>query len=243
MTTSPVDRRLLSLLAGPAPATVAEVLARMRAFDEVLPAPDGLKWFNWLYLAVTERIGQETAARRWRDGAWLERLDVLFGNLYFEAIRLWLTEPGRCPRAWVPLLESRERASIDRLQFALAGMNAHINRDLPVAVVETCMQLGTAPSKRPHHDDYAKINTVLAALEPGVRQSFEDGILDDIDRDLGPVDDVVGNWSITEARNAAWTNAEVLWNLRRVPGVQRAYLDALDGTVGMAGRGLLVPVL
>jgi len=33
------------------------------------------------------------------------------------------------------------------LQFALAGMNAHINRDLPAAIVATYGELGGVPSE------------------------------------------------------------------------------------------------
>jgi hypothetical protein len=129
------------------------------------------------------------------------------------------------------------------VQFAVAGMNAHINRDLPVALVQTCTSLSTTLGKRPHHDDYGKVNGVLGALEPGIRRSFEHGLLRQADDRLGRIDDLISSWSIVEARNAAWTNGEVLWNLRRVARLERAYLDALDGTVGMAGRGLLTRVL
>jgi hypothetical protein len=37
------------------------------------------------------------------------------------------------------------RGGIEPVQFALAGMNAHINHDLPLAMVSTCTALGTAP--------------------------------------------------------------------------------------------------
>jgi len=39
----------------------------------------------------------------------------------------------------------------------------------------------------------------------------------------------------------AWTNGEALWNLRGMPSLAADYVDALDGMVGFAGRGLLLP--
>ena len=48
-------------------------------------------------------------------------------------------------------------------------------------------------------------------------------------------------WNITQARNAAWINGEALWGLRGDARLAAAFLDTLDGTVGFAGRGLLVP--
>jgi len=225
------------------PSHIADVIRRLRTIEASGSRSDGVVCFARLYREVTEGVGVELTRQGFADNRFLETLDVHFAGMFFSALESYDRDPGGTPSAWVPLFAQRSRRGIAPLQFALAGMNAHINRDLPVAVVETCTRLGTAPPRRPHHDDYIKVNAVLAALEPNIRLSFEDGILDDVDRGLGPVDNVIAHWSIDEARNAAWTNALVLWSLRRVGTVQRAYLDTLDGTVGMAGRGLLIAVL
>ena len=45
----------------------------------------------------------------------------------------------------------------------------------------------------------------------------------------------------TPARDAAWTNGEALWALRDEPELSARYLLALDRTVGLTARGLLVP--
>jgi hypothetical protein len=50
-------------------------------------------------------------------------------------------------------------------------------------------------------------------------------------------------WNVRRAREAAWVNAETLWHVRDVPLLRSRYLLALDRMVGLAGRGLLVPVL
>ena len=47
-------------------------------------------------------------------------------------------------------------AGIEPVQFALAGMNAHINHDLPLAVVSTCSALATAPEVGPHFADWRR---------------------------------------------------------------------------------------
>ena len=66
------------------------------------------------------------------------------------------------------------------------------------------------------------------------------GVADEV---LGRIDDVVAIWSVGEARNAAWTHAQMLWAVRGNAGLTTAFEDALDGTVGFASRGLLVPTL
>jgi hypothetical protein len=148
------------------------------------------------------------------------------------------------PRSWAPLVAARSDPRVAPIQFALAGMNAHINHDLPLALVSTCearsVELG---GESPRHRDYEKINDTIAATEARVKQEFLTGLVGVADAVLGHLDDVIAMWSITEARNAAWTNAEALWALREHPDLSVAFTDALDGTVGFASRGLLVPTL
>ena len=49
-------------------------------------------------------------------------------------------------------------------------------------------------------------------------------------------------WSITAARDAAWTNAKVLWELHGVEPLRGDFLATLSAGVGLAGRCLLAPV-
>jgi hypothetical protein len=59
----------------------------------------------------------------------------------------------------------RDEAEIARIQFALAGMNAHINHDLPLAIVATCRHRNTVPQHgTPQYNDYTALNTTLDGL-------------------------------------------------------------------------------
>jgi hypothetical protein len=128
------------------------------------------------------------------------------------------------------------------LQFALAGMNAHINRDLPVGLVQTFTALGIEMARpSAQATDYDKVNDVLASTEATVAQTYFTPLLESLHRDFDGVDDIVANWSVREARAAAWTNGEALWHLRDDETLSESFVDVLDGTVGFAGRGLLVP--
>jgi hypothetical protein len=73
--------------------------------------------------------------------------------------------PAAVPLAWRPLVERRAVAGIEPVQFALAGMNAHINHDLPVAMVSTCAALATPPDASEHFADYQKVDQLLDAAE------------------------------------------------------------------------------
>jgi len=217
----------------------------MRTTLQPLPAADGVSCFVRLYLSVTEGVAKRLPGLTFRDPVFLERLDVSFADLFFTALDANRADPLRASRAWAPLFDLRSRPGIAPLQFALAGMNAHINRDLPVALVATCRDLGVPPAEgSPQHADFLRVNGVLAAVEATVKEQYLTGWLRTIDRVVHRVhrlDDVVAMWDVARARDAAWANAEALWAIREEAEVSARYLDTLDRSVGFAGRGLLVP--
>jgi hypothetical protein len=118
-------------------------------------------------------------------------------------------------------------------------MNAHINHDLPAALVRTCTDLKTAPDEGSHHDDYQKVDALLDAAEQSVRQSFESSVVLATDRHAQAVLDVVCNWSMNSARDVTWDTALALWRCRGIATVEDLVLDGLARTVAMASRLLL----
>lgn len=216
---------------------VAAVIERMQKVLAPLAAGDGVACFTRLYLAVTRGVQHRLTGETFADPAFLARLDERFAALFFDA----LVHP---PPAWRPLFESRNRKGIAPLQFALAGMNAHINRDLPVALVGAFREAGVELSEgSPQRADYLRVNDVLVAVEREVKASFLDRRYRLLSRlfQAGHVEDAVAMWDIRQAREAAWANAEALWALRDEPQLAARFVDALDRSVGLAGRGLLLP--
>ncbi len=214
-------------------------LARMEAIGAALPASDGVASFNRMYLGVTRGVEAGLGAGTFADPAWMTRLDVEFANLYFAAVDAAGSD-APLPRAWEPLVAARSHPGIEPIQFALAGMNAHIDHDLPLAVVATCRELGTTPSEGTHHQDYQRVDALLDAAEQSVRQSFESGPGLALDHHLRAVADLVGNTTINSARALAWDSALALWDLRDHRRGTDLYLDGLADAVAAASRLLLV---
>jgi hypothetical protein len=221
--------------------SVAEAIARMEAIDAATPAHDGLACFNRMYLAVTRTVGEEIGQGFFADPGFMTTLDVAFANLYFAAAGA-ASAPATVPLAWRPLVELRASGEIEPIQFALAGMNAHINHDLPVAVVTTCADLGTTPAAGPHFADFQKVDRLLDAAEQSVRQSFESRPELAVDRHLQAVDNLVACWTIKSARDLAWRNAVALWVLRPDPAATALFLDGLAAATALASRLLLAAV-
>ena len=231
--------------ASPDPTTVAQVIASMKSIEAAAPARDGVCSFVRLYADVTVDVQTELAGQTFADPGFLGGLDVTFANLFFTALGDFQHDPAATPRAWVPLFEARDQKGIAPLQFALAGMNAHINRDLPVALVATCRANGADLSMlSPEHRDFEQIDRLLAAIEQKLKGTFLTGWLAVADRlvhRFGGIDDIVAMWDIGRARDAAWTNAQALWALQPEPQLATDYLGALDRMVGLTSRALLLP--
>jgi hypothetical protein len=228
-----------------APSTIAEVIARMKGIQTGSPRSDGVACFAQLYCEVTQGVHVEVAQRLFVDEAFMVRLDVVFANLFFAALETYERDAAATPSAWTPLFAARSRHGIAPLQFALAGMNAHINRDLPIALVSTCEERGVdLRTGSPEHTDYETVNGLLAHVEARVKASYLTGVLAVLDRIVhrfDRLDDVLAMWDIRRARDAAWCNGEALWELRGEATLYDEFVATLDRMVGFAGRGLLIP--
>ena len=226
-------------------APVADVVARLRAVEASAKPSDGVVCFARMYRDVTESLNTELASTAFVEVPFLVALDVDFAALFFSALDAYMRTPASVPSAWAPLFAARGRRGIAPLQFAFAGMNAHINRDLPVALVSTCEARGVELRRdSPEHADYERVNDVLAVVEARLKASYLTGWVARLDRILhrfDRLDDVVAMWDIRVAREAAWANAETLWAIRGNADLRADFLRTLDRTVGLAGRGLLVP--
>ena len=237
------NQALLQILNASSPTTIAEVITTMEAIDNLLPNHDGLKWFNLLYKMVTVAVVTNPPPQGWNDPQWISRLDVIFARLYFDAISSSIQNSTGTPRAWQALFEARFNAGIDRVQFALCGMNAHINHDLPLALVQLSTELQMAPDDNsPQHADFQSVNNILDMVEPEAMQILATGIVGQVAQHLGRLDDVLAMWKVRKARDTSWTNGEILWQIRSVQLLRNKFLRTLDRLTGFAGRGLLISI-
>lgn len=234
------DKQLLAIVADPKPASIPEVIDKMNRIDAVLPNADGLKWFNWLYRLVTNQVDNNPPAGGWLDAKWLTRLDVVFANMYFRAIETELGGIGATPKSWQAVFEARHTAGIDRIQFALAGMNAHINHDLALALLQTDAEFGIGPhTNSPEHGDFESVNGLLEAVLPQALDTLaKGGMLGQIAQDTGKVARLLAMWNIRAARDLAWHFSDHLRGLNSL--TRQVALATQDQITGTLGRAILV---
>ncbi|MDX3090100.1 DUF5995 family protein [Streptomyces sp. ME02-6978a] len=212
---------------------VDAVVARMRALGAAWPEWDGVGVFNRVYLAVTEEMDRRLEAGEFTDPRGASTLDVRFAERY-----LTVAERGPVPACWRPLFQFRRHPGVRPLQFALAGINAHIGHDLALAVVDACQVLACEPEDL--EDDFERVGDVLLAMEERIREELMPG--PDLLQVADPLTHLLGSWSLERAREAGWSSARALWALRGLPELAGEFAARLDAVVGLASRMLLTPL-
>ncbi|MGW7419514.1 DUF5995 family protein [Streptomyces sp. NPDC054813] len=218
-------------------APVGTVVSRMRALDAALPGRDGVAVFNRVYLSVTEEVERRLDAGRFGDPRAAATLDVRFAERYLAAVDAAAGD-RRPPACWRPLFQLRRHPGVRPLQFALAGINAHIGHDLALAVVDSCRTLGCEPADL--EDEFDRVGELLVSLEERIREDLMPG--PDLLQIADPLTHLLGSWSLERARDATWSAARMLWALRRFGDLAEEFTERLDAAVGLAGRMLLTPL-
>lgn len=212
---------------------VDTVVTRLRALGESWPQDDGVAVFNRVYLTVTEEVDRHLEAGDFPDRRATIALDVRFAERYLS-----VAESGPVPACWRPLFQLRRHPGVRPLQFALAGINAHIGHDLALAVVDACRTLGCEPADL--EDEFHRVGDILISLEERIREDLMPG--PDLLQIADPLTHLLGAWSLEQAREAAWSAARALWALRGLPDVTGELARRLDAAVGLASRLLLTPL-
>jgi hypothetical protein len=244
----PVYQDMTDLLTGhpdDVPAVVDQLTKMQDVLDRAPSTPCGnpLADFNRLYLTTTEGVLERLYAGSFADPAFLSRLDVEFAARYFDALRQWSDASACCPRVWRVLFARIGGPDCRSLPSVAAGVNAHLNFDLPFALVTTFDHLGCDPiDDGDQHRDYLQLNDVFAEANPGLQHGHLDKWQLLIDTMNGDLDDGWQGETVAYARNVAWRNAQKLWGVRHdMAGLARER-DRLDNNAAALGRLLLSPL-
>src|SRR3954451_1033364 len=138
----PVQQEMHDLLQGhpdDVPGVVDQLIQLQEMLDRVPPLlhDNPLSDFNQLYLSITQAVLERLYAGGFADPAFLSRLDVEFAARYFDALRTFSDDNPRCPQVWAGLFRRIPGPDSRPLPSASAGINAHLNFDLPFALVTT----------------------------------------------------------------------------------------------------------
>jgi hypothetical protein len=213
-------------------AAIAEVLRRMEAGLSQLAPDDARRHFHQTYLRTTLAVAEEIDRDGFRDGIWLAHWDVVFADLYLDALDADL-RGGPLPGPWRTAFgTARERPDLPSLRHVLLGMNAHINFDLPQSLIAAISpaEFDDPALVRAREADHTHVDTVLLGrVGPEDELRRAQGRRSIVDRLLGPLNRASTRRLLQESRAKVWRNTRLLDRARRQgPEAYAAVIGQLD---------------
>jgi hypothetical protein len=196
---------------------VADLVRRMAALHaELVEEGSPARFFLGTYLRTTRAVEAALATGAFEDPEWVARLDVVFAGYYLDALAADRREPGSAPATWRRAFAADP--SLPPEAHVLLGVHAHVNVDLPQALIATMPpeEFTDAAVCAHRRRDHGRIDRVLAE-----RVAAEDGELARVggrrtalDRVLAPVNRGAVRRFLKEARRTVWANTAVLHGAR-----------------------------
>jgi hypothetical protein len=181
-----------------------------RRFDSLASSCDHNAIFSLVYLRVTQEYRQTINGPFFDDTPFVNYEDTLFAHYYFAAFDAW--SAGRIeqvPPAWRVAFDAASKHAVSASGDLLLGINAHVQRDLPLVLYSIGLVAPDGTSRKPDHD---RVNIILNRVV--------DDVLAEIARRFDPtIDDTNLPTSLDDAalfqllvawRENAWRNAEAL---------------------------------
>jgi hypothetical protein len=212
--------------------SIPALVAQLESDLGRLPQGDARRYFHATYVRTTRAFAGEIDRGGFADAAWLERWDIVFAELYLDALHADLAGQP-VPEPWRIAFETAaKQPGLPPLRHVLLGMNAHINYDLPQALVAVISpaEFDDPEVRRRRAADHQHVDEVLVA-----RVGAEDTELSEasrrslVDRLLAPLNRAATRRLLTEARAKVWRNAIALDAARREsPGRYATVLAELE---------------
>jgi hypothetical protein len=202
--------------------SIDALIERMEALlGPLQEARDARRFFHATYLRTTRAVRDALRAGLFGDSEWVERWDVAFADWYLDALTAD-SSGGAVSQPWaVAFRAAREQPSAPALRHVLLGMNAHINYDLPQALLAVISpgEFADPAVLARRRADHQRIDQVLSR-----QVSAEDAVLaragaprSRTDVLLGPANQAASRRFLRESRAKVWHNAVAL-NAARARG-------------------------
>jgi hypothetical protein len=221
--------------------TLDDVVTGLASWElRFLETQDRRSMFLTLYGVVSVEMRGRVQRREFADTDWVHAYAVGFANLYREALEAYEAgQTDRVPKAWRLAFDAARRGNGLVLQDVLLGVNAHVNNDLPLALIGASVD----PDRELRYRDHSAVNAVLGSVtERATRRLaalYAPG-LTAMDDCAGQIDELLSAFSLEVARESAWEGAISLANARS--GFERGLIGRLIETRAAAmARLLLAP--
>jgi hypothetical protein len=159
-----------------------------------------------VYSAIHGR-GRYENVQTFLDPRWIFHLSGRFATRYFASF-----DPDHTSPAWTAAHEAAEDPGSSVVENAALGINAHINRDLPMAIADNLdpAELDDYRILQRRKFDHDQVNKlligVLNTIQDMLATDYEPGIAV-ADRVMGGLDERVGAFALKHFREHVWWDA------------------------------------
>lgn len=188
----------------PEAKTIDEVLEHLDLIiEQSVDDKNYLSVFAYVYRRTTFEIKEAIKGERFQDPKRMEKMDVIFANLYINAYQNYkngiLTS-----KSWTYAFDSKND-TLAIIQHILLGMNSHINLDLSVAAATVANGKEIIALK----NDFMVVNQILGELTNTIQRGLGKAslMMKLLDFFGFRSDEKIINFSIKKARDFAWLNA------------------------------------
>ncbi len=218
------------------------VIERMLALlQQWQAAGDANAIFLGCYQLMTSNTLAALGQGEFRDAAWVDRLLHRFADYYFVALDAHTRDPLTAPSVWQAAFAAAADPRVQPLQHLLLGVNAHINYDLVLTLVEVLRPEWASLSeaqRAARYADHCGINAVIARTIDSVQDQVLTPAMPGLplaDALLGRLDERLASGLITRWRETVWNHTQRLLEARDSDQVQRVLLD-VEGEALRLGR-------
>jgi hypothetical protein len=194
-------------------STLSAVITRMQTLiDAWETSNDHRAVFLSCYAMMTRNMFVALDKQAFRDASWVSTLLHQFAGYYFEAVDTY-DDTTSCSTVWRFAFDAARKPDTHVIQNLMLGVNAHINYDLVLALVDILQEewADLSPEQRAaRYYDHCHVNTIIAATINSVQDQVIERYnpaMDIVDKLFGPLDEwliakLVANW-----REEVWQHA------------------------------------
>ncbi|MBE2224900.1 MAG: hypothetical protein IAF02_25390 [Anaerolineae bacterium] len=193
--------------------TLAHMQTQTQQWQETA---DDKALFLRCYFMMTRNVLTAVNHHEFNDPIWVSNLLDLFANYYFVALSAYENDPASAPLVWQVAHNAAKNPTINAMQKLLLGVNAHINYDLVLTLVDMLemeWESHTEEMRNGRYADHCHINQIIGSTIDAVQDEVLEPampILDSVDKLLGPLDEKIILHLITHWREKVWHNATTL---------------------------------
>lgn len=169
--------------------------------------------FLHCYMLMTRNMFVAIDGDEFHDDEWVYELLHRFADYYFNALDVYEQDRIATPAVWRTAFDATREPRTRVLQNLMLGVNAHINYDLVLTLVDMLEDewagLSSAQRSR-RYTDHCHVNFVIGRTIDTVQDTVVATLapqMDIVDKMLGPIDEWLTSQLISHWRDEVWHNA------------------------------------